>query len=87
MSSSGSLTKNERLDLQKEWTDLWRHMQEPYLAFQTQLSLMNRIQIQKDQLKEQWIYQHCVRNIDKIARMGEIYRVLDLKRYYEDGKD
>jgi len=86
MSTSGSLSKNEILDLQHEWQSIWDGLQRPYIMFSSTLDLMNRSLDAKEQVRQQWLWSHCMKHKGTIARMGEIYRLLSLEGFYENGQ-
>lgn len=79
-----ALSKKEIRNHQENWQAGWDKLSGMYHAWKVQLGYLNRPPEQKEQLEQAWLYQLCTNEAGTIALMGEAYRALNLKEFYED---
>jgi len=79
-----TLSKKEKREHQNNWCAGWQKLAGLYSAFMSELAFINRPPEQKEQIRLGWLCQLCRNEAGTIALMGEAYRALNLKEFYED---
>ena len=77
---SGLLSKRQH---QENWQNGWDRLTQLYNGFRAARQFQNLAKVQWLQLRKQWLLNTIRAEAETIVVMGEAYRALDLKKFYE----